>query len=338
LDEYCGVQKLRQEYSNRRGAETFSTYVSVTKSQIESELKKFISRLSHLDLYPQVEYAVLSEGKRLRPLLVTLSAESVGGNRSKVMPLALAFELMHTATLVHDDIIDGDEFRRGVPALHKKWSMNEAILAGDALIALSVDLASDYGETILKTVAQSALELCDGEHMDITFSPNSMTERSYFKRISEKSASLFRAATYCGALAGGGTPKEVRSLSVFGENFGVAYQLRDDLQDLTTKGETALKDLRSGKITLPLIHLYAKSNMTERRFIEEKLQDTINNSSRAKNEAANDLLETLSQKGSLDYCEDKIDEHLRQAVASISTLKDTKYRTYLVEMTKALKR
>ncbi len=332
------ANKLKQEYSFKSNThDAFKLYVSKTKNQIESELAELSSKLSKLSLHPQIEYALLSEGKRLRPLLVILSAESVGGNRNKVMPLALAFELMHTATLVHDDIIDGDEYRRGLPALHKKWSVNDAILTGDSLIALSVDFASAYGEAILKTVAQSALELCDGEHMDITFSLKTATEESYFKRISEKSASLFRAAAYCGALAGGGEPSEVHSLSMYGENFGIAYQLRDDLLDLTKKESMALKDLRSGSITLPLIQSYNACSSGEKKQVESWLQMLANGRSANGSEATVNLLRIIRDTGSFDYCENKIEEHLRQAVDSISTLKDTDYKTYLFEMTKALR-
>jgi len=293
--------------------------------------------LSELNLRPQIEYAVLSGGKRLRPLLVVLSAESVGGNRNKVMPLALAFELMHTATLVHDDIIDQDDTRRNKPALHKKWSINDAILTGDALIALSVYLASGYGQTILQTVAQSALELCDGEHIDITFSSKSMNEESYFKKISEKSASLFRAATYCGTLAGGGSPSEVASLTMFGQNFGIAYQIRDDLLDLTQKGSMVFKDLRSGSVSLPLIHSYNACSTAEKRQIESRLQTLMKGNPRMNRKMVEDLLETVRQTGSLNYCEQKMVEHLSKATASISILKDTEHKAYLVEMAKTLK-
>ena len=155
---------MKQQYYAESGVEgAFTEYFSKIKKQVESELSKFVSTIPQKGLKSKIEYVVLSEGKRFRPFLVILSAESVGGNPSKVMPLALAFELMHTSTLVHDDIIDQDEMRRGQPSLYKKTSISEAILAGDALIALSVSLASPFGETILKDVAQSALELCDGE-------------------------------------------------------------------------------------------------------------------------------------------------------------------------------
>jgi len=330
--------RLKQEISVESGSkDAFRLYFSRTKNSIEAELATLVSRLSELTLHPQIEYAVLSEGKRLRPLLVTLSAESVGGNRDKVMSLALAFELMHTATLVHDDIIDQDEMRRGRLALHKKWTVNDAILTGDALIALSVDLASEYGETILKAVAQSALELCDGEYLDITFPLIDATEEEYFRKIREKSASLFKAATYCGVLAGGGSPSEARCLAAFGENFGIAYQLRDDLIDLTQKGSLILKDVKGGRITLPLIHSYITSNPNERRQIEQKLRTLMDGNCTAKNETAEDILQNIYHKGSFDYCEKKIDHHLQRAVSSIGLLKDTEYKSYLCDIAAFLK-
>lgn len=329
---------MKQEYSIKdKDKHTFKSYISKTKLQIELELKQLTSGLSELNLHPQIEYSLLSEGKRLRPLLTILSAETVGGNRNKVMALALAFELMHTATLVHDDVIDQDETRRDKRALHKKWSVNDAILTGDALIALSVELASGYGENILKAVARSALELCDGEHIDATFSLKTTTEESYFRMIREKSASLFSAATYCGALAGGGTSSEVDSLTKFGENFGIAYQLRDDLLDLTQKENTALKDLKNGRISLPLIHSYTKSDQNGKQQIENKLRILTNGNREIGNETAESLMQILRQAGSLDYSERKIHDHLCQAVASLSMLRDTEYKVYLVEMTRALK-
>jgi geranylgeranyl pyrophosphate synthase len=171
---------------------SYEDYLAQTRQLINFELSRFVSGLSYLELHPQIEYALLSEGKRLRPLLVILSAQSVGGHVEKVMPLALAFELMHTATLVHDDIIDQDFTRRGKPALHVKWSVDDAILVGDAMIALAVNLASHYGEAILKKVSESALELCNGEHVDISLPLDSATEEEYFTKIKKKSGLSFQ--------------------------------------------------------------------------------------------------------------------------------------------------
>ena len=332
--------EMKQEYTLRTNLESaFRSYAASTRSQVELELSNFVSRLSNLNLHPQIEYATLSQGKRLRPLLTILSAESVGGNRDRVMSLALAFEFMHTATLIHDDIIDQDEMRRGRPAVCRKWSVNEAILTGDACIALAVDLASEYGESVMKIIAQSALELCDGEQIDVTSALRTSTEELYFKRIRDKSASLFRAAAHCGALAGGGTALEAHSLSTFAEDLGIAYQLKDDLLDLTTEGNGCLKDLRQGRITLPLINTYLTSSPGEREKIETKLEDLMNQNWPFLQhcDTLEDLLRIIRQKGSFDYCQERIDQYLRRAVDSISMLEDTEYKAYLVCVANELK-
>ncbi len=314
---------------------TFTRYFSTTRSQVEKELSKFVASLSDLTLQPRIEYAVLTKGKRFRPLLVVLSAETVGGKRNKVMPLALAFELMHTATLVHDDIIDQDDMRRGQPSLHKKWSVNDAILTGDALIALAIKLASPYGETILKSVAQTALELCEGEQLDLTDSLET-TEATYLKRIKYKSASLCTAAAYCGAIAGEGTLNEANALATFGENFGIAYQLRDDVLDFSLREDSNFKDSEIGRVTLPLIHAYAKGNKTEKREIE-KFRGLLKSNPSEAVESAHRIVQIIRQKGTFEYCERKIDSYLSCALSSLSPLKETRYKGYLVEMAKTLR-
>lgn len=331
------MSKLQRPHLINIEKAAFKEYALHITSQVESELSNLVSSQRKLNLFPQIKYVVLSKGKRLRPLMVVLSAESVGGNREQVMALALAFELLHAATLVHDDIIDQDNTRRGKPAVHRKWSVNDAILTGDALIALAINLASEYGRAILKAITQSALTLCDGEHMDITSSLKTVTEESYFRTIRKKSASLFSAAAYCGALAGGGTPSEVYSLSDYGENFGIVYQITDDLLDIVSKRNTVSRDIYNRTVTLPLIHSYASSNVAERKQIEATLQALADRNCDAYNRPVEYILHLLRRSGSVRYCETKIDEHVSQAIACIPWLRDSEYKTYLVEMVRALK-
>ena len=327
---------MNQQHYLENGEEpAFMEYFSRTKKQVESELSKFVSSLSRFYLHSRIEYAVLTEGKRFRPLLVILSAESVGGLRSKAMPLALAFELMHTATLVHDDIIDKDEMRRGRPSLYKKWSINDAIITGDAIIALAINLASTYGETILKNVSQTALELCEGESLDLLDSLKT-TEEDYFNRIKYKSASLCTSAAYCGAIAGGSNHSDARSLAMFGESFGIAYQLRDDLLDFSFIGDSNFKDPENGLVTLPLIYCYARSSAEEKRKIE-KFQVLLKSNPSEASKNVSEILQLTRRKGAFEYCEKKIDEYLSHSLTSISTLKETKYKTHLIEMAKTLR-
>jgi geranylgeranyl pyrophosphate synthase len=325
----------QQNYAEHGVENTFTEYFSKSKKHVESELSKFVSTLSHLYMYPKIEYAALTEGKRFRPILVILAAESVGGNPKKVMPLALAFELMHTATLVHDDIIDKDEMRRGRPSLYKKWSLNDAILTGDAIISLSINLASPYGEVILKNVSQTALELCEGESLDLLDSLKT-TEEDYFNRIKYKSASLCTSAAYCGAIAGGGTPSEARTLAMFGESFGIAYQLRDDLLDFSFTEDSNFKDPENELVTLPLIYAYSRSSAEEKRKIE-RFQALLKSNPSEASKNADEIPQIIRKKGAFEYCEKKIDEYLSDALTSISTLKNTEFKTYLFEMARTLR-
>jgi octaprenyl-diphosphate synthase len=313
---------------------TLETYE--TKALIEFELSKFVNSLEH-KLAPQAEYALLSGGKRLRPLMVLLSAQSVGGDREKAVPLALAFELVHTSSLVHDDIIDGDVFRRGKLALYNNWSASSAILTGDLLIAYAVYLASGYGSRIIKMISQATAELCEGEHIDLMLPPSS-TEEEYFHMIESKSASLFQAAASCGALVGKASPKEFDCLSNFGKNFGIAYQLRDDLLDLEPSREQVSKDLKKGRVTLPLIHLYGLSNSSERKAIEEALRAVTKISDAKSDLAVKSLLKRLEETGSITYVEKKIDEYFQLTMTSLAPLKDSSYKLSLIQMSKLLKR
>lgn len=309
----------------------FQLYLSETRQIVNSRLSLLVSSIPQSRLSPQLEYALLSQGKRLRPILVILSAQSVGGDREQVIPLALAFELLHTATLVHDDIIDGDKLRRGIPALYKKWNVNSAMLAGDAMISLSINLAADFGAEIMKIVSKCGLELCDGEYMDVSLSLSTTNEEEYFLKIRKKAASLFKAAAQCGALAGGGSRLDAACLAEFGECLGIAYQLRDDLLDLTVQGVFIPKDLRTERVTLPLIHLYGESNFNEREILENNLKILIDGNYAGNRAAVKGILSSLKKRGSFAYCEKKMNEYIHKAVISISPLKDTEFKAYLTQ-------
>jgi len=316
---------------------TFLSYVENTKKLIESELSNFVSRINDLKLYRKVEYALLSHGKRLRPLMVILGAQSVGGNHEDTMSLALAIELLHTATLVHDDILDQDKFRRGVPTVHEKWSVNDAILVGDAMISLAINLAAGYGQEILKIVSEAGLKLCDGEYMDVSMASIKTSENEYLEKIRKKSASLFKAATQCGALAGGGSDFEVKCLADFGEHFGMAYQLSDDLSDVTSLENGIPKDLRKRRITLPLIHLYKSSSLVERETLLNGIQIFKRKADAVEKIAVNRILQNLKTKGSLSYCREKINKYIDQSIVDIQSLKDTNFKFYFIQLAESLR-
>jgi len=304
--------------------EEFHSYVLATKNSIESELQRLLSKISDVKLRPLLEFALLSNGKRLRPVLTVLSAQSVGGNPKKVEQLALSFELLHTATLVHDDIIDEDICRRGMNTLYSKWFTRGALLAGDALIALSVSLATDFGPEIMKILSNVGLDLSDGEYIDYNLSLDSTTEQQYFTKIEKKSASLFRSATYCGALAAGAIPSEAEALGKFGEYFGMAYQLNDDLDDLLEKNQIS-RDLRNGNVTLPLLHLYQNGNRATRELMKKNFGNKNVNLA-----IMEEMKEGLKEFGALRYCRGKIAEFVEKSQSSLEAIKDSKFKNHLM--------
>ncbi len=329
---------MTQEYSlNNSLRGSFEKQLYSIKDEIEVELSKLVSRYAKLRFNELIDYAVLSHGKRLRPLLVILSAQSVGGNREKVMKLALAVELLHTATLVHDDILDQDKFRRDIVAVHEKWSTNDAILTGDALISLAINLLADYGKDVTKIASEAGLSLCDGQFMDLSMTSLKTSEIEYLEKTRKKSASLFKAATHCGAKAGGASDSEVICLKDFGEHLGIAYQLNDDLSDITSMTEGIPKDLRKRRITLPLIHLYKFSNLVEREELERDLQILEVNDVSLKKTSLSRILQNLETKGSLSYCRKQTNKFIELAIADIEPLEETVSKHYLVQMAKTIR-
>jgi octaprenyl-diphosphate synthase len=305
-------------------SEDLHTYVFSTKRSIESELEKLVSKISVVRLHPLLEFALLSKGKRLRPILTVLSAQSVGGDPKKVKQLALSFELLHTATLVHDDIIDQDVFRRGIKTLYSKWFIKGALLAGDALIALSVNLAADFGPEIMKILSEVGLELSDGEYIDAVLSLDNATEQQYFTKIEKKSASLFRCATCCGALAAGGSRLEVEALAKFGEYFGMAYQLNDDLDDLLGKNQIS-RDLRNGNVTLPFLYMYEHGDDAAKELMKRNFGNR--NVTLAVMEEVKDRMEEF---GAIRYCKARIAEYVKKSHSSLEVVRDSKFRNYLM--------
>ena len=247
------------------------------------------------------------------------------------MSLALAFELVHTATLVHDDIIDQDDLRIELPALHMRWSVNDAILAGDALIALSIGLASQYGEKVLKVVSESALQICDSEYLETSLEKNLTSEETYYRVLRRKSASLFKSAAHCGALVGGGKPSEVVSLGGFGQSFGIAYQLRDDLLDLQSSLEAIP---REGKIpfTLPLIRLRETSGGDQL----ESLLDSLVAGRRGSAGTIKDILRMMKEYGVDNYCRNSFRQYLQGSIDCLSPLRQSRSKRMLVKMAKSL--
>ncbi len=221
--------------------------------------------------YPQ------AGGKALRPALAVTACQAAGGQPEAADPLALSVELLHTFSLVHDDLMDRDEVRRGVPAVHKAFDEATAILAGDALYALSFEQLSHLGHQpgtseVVASVATTARILCEGQSMDMAFETSWPELDAYETMIRRKTAALFACATANGARLAGADEATIEALATFGESLGLAFQIQDDVLDLTVEtdalGKPQGSDVLAGKKTHPMILARQAASPREKERLE----------------------------------------------------------------------
>ena len=317
--------------------EDYLTYIENARRIIDHDISQIMSMVTDFGLCEKIKYVLRTQGKRLRPIMVLLSAQSVGGQVETVRKLALAIEMLHMASLIHDDILDQDIVRRNELTVNTKWGIRDAVLIGDALASLSFYLSADYENEIMKIISQTSVKLSDGEYLDVKESIDKRKERDYIETIRKKSASLFKTSTQCGAIAAEAKRNEIDALSEFGENFGLAYQIMDDLLDIAPIKDDLPQDIKMLRATLPIIHLFesAKPELKEKLFQAITAINTQN--SNEKENTINMLRENLKSTGSLRYCADKIDQYVTNAIASLEPLKESPFKGYLIKMANSLK-
>lgn len=233
--------------------------------KVEEQIDRLIDRYFGApvgELNKASAHLLTAGGKRLRPAVMMLAADAVRkGSSDDLIPAAIALELTHSFTLIHDDIMDGDEVRRGVPTVNKKWDEPTAILAGDVLYARAFEficmaLAADAAK--LRAVSMLAVtceEICAGQHLDMAFEDrNDVSEEEYLEMVGKKTGALYAASAAIGGVLAGGSQPQIDALFRYGMNIGVAFQIQDDLIDLLASPEKSGKDrasdIREGKQTL----------------------------------------------------------------------------------------
>ena len=264
--------------------------LSTIYKPIEEDLAKVEGRLrsvSEVDFPPLSElldYSLKNAGKRIRPALVLLSGKFYDYNLDYLLPMATAVEIMHTATLVHDDAIDKSAVRRGRPTINRLWDDDKAVLLGDYLIAKSEELAATTQNLrVTKLLAQTLMTISSGE-LAQSFSAFNLeqTRQHYLQRISSKTASLFSLATESGAILSQAPEKSVKVLKEYGYNLGIAFQIVDDVLDFIGTEEEMGKpigsDLAQGTLTLPamlLLEHYPENNPVRELFQNRDRQKNI---------------------------------------------------------------
>ena len=273
---------------------------------------------------PYVSYACESSGKRLRPALALLSGGATGEINSSHLDLAVVVELIHAATLVHDDIMDGAEKRRAQPTANAKWGNSISVLLGDCLFAHALKLSTSFPNAdISRRIASAASDVCSGEiiqtqrRFDLKLGIS-----DYFHIIEMKTAALFAAASELGAFINEAPPEVISAMKTFGLRFGTAYQVYDDCLDIAGSedkaGKTLGTDIRKGKLTLPILHLLQSASGAERHRYSEMIL-------RSEEEDAIGLAEAAQKSGGLSFAVTTTERLLREAQQQIALIPRSKY-------------
>lgn len=278
-------------------------------------------------------YIVEAGGKRLRPILVLLAARSCGIDNKQHIPLAAVIEFIHTATLLHDDVVDMSDLRRGRPTVNAEWNNPSSVLVGDFIYSRAFQILVDIGDMrIMEIIADTTNKIAEGEVLQLIAKNNpDASESGYMQVIRNKTAILFQAAAQCGAILAGADSVTEEALKKFGMHLGIAFQLIDDVLDYAGDTEAMGKnigdDLAEGKPTLPLIHAMQHANEADRQLITTCIQKQDISPT-----ALNTVLEIVRNSSALDYTRARAEHEAEQATASLSHLSETPYRQALHSM------
>ena len=277
------------------------------------------------------KYILKQKGKKIRPILVLLSAKMCGGINPRSYVAATLVELLHTATLIHDDVVDEAKTRRGLPSINAVWKNKVSVLIGDFFLSKGLLVSLENNEfEFLKTTSEAVKRMSEGELLQIQKARNfDATEETYFRVISDKTASLIKTCCKLGALSATDDRTKIDKMSAFGENIGIAFQLRDDLLDYTGRkkllGKATGNDLKEKKFTLPL--LTALKNAPVKK--SKEIMKLIKSESGKKFDT---VYYFVNEFGGIDYTTEKISHYANLATEALGYFPDSEPKESLTEL------
>ena len=282
-----------------------------------------VERISH--------HIVESGGKRLRPLLVLLAANACGYKGEKHIPLAAVIEFIHTATLLHDDVVDHSELRRGKATANANWGNAPSVLVGDFLYSRAFQIMVEIGKMdVMQVISNATTIIAEGEVLQLLNQRNpDLTEDAYLQVVLGKTAMLFEAATEVGAILADASADDREAMRLYGRHLGIAFQIVDDLLDYLSDAETLGKnvgdDLAEGKTTMPLIHSMRVGSDEDKELIRHAIRQG----------GLDDLtpvIQTVQRNGSVDYTREKAVEQVELAKSAIAGISDTSFKQTLMQI------
>ncbi|ASQ91650.1 polyprenyl synthetase [Prosthecochloris sp. GSB1] len=277
-----------------------------------------------------VRYILRQQGKQIRPLLVMLGAQACGGVQESSYRAAIMVELLHSATLIHDDVVDGAEMRRGIPSINALWKNKISVLIGDYMLSKGLLFSLDHKDySFLHLVSDAVRRMSEGEILQIQKTRSlDITEADYLRVISDKTASLLATSTAMGASSVTNDEELIAALKSYGEYLGLAFQIRDDLLDYTGDSKKTGKqlgiDIKDKKITLPLIYSLRNAGSSEQKSIRSILKSARKRSLRSR-----EVIDFVSQGGGLEYASEVAEGFASRAVESLGRLEESEAKDSL---------
>ena len=283
-------------------------------------------------LYEASRHLVDAGGKRLRPSMLLLAGQAAGGDAETLAPAAVSIELIHNFTLIHDDIMDNADVRRGRPAVHKLWGQSGAILAGDTLYSKAFQVLSitkartDLILGAMNILSRTCTDICEGQWLDMEFEAKErVSEAEYMEMIEKKTGVLYGASAGIGALLAGASPQVVAALDEFGRLTGMGFQLQDDVIDLITPEKVSGKrqggDLIEAKKTLIMIHAFAHD-----------VAVPVFGKKDATAEQISEAITALQKSGSIEYARSRAEDMVQKGKLALQVLPDSKAKATLLEL------
>lgn len=308
------------------------------KAPVDEHMKAFERRFrdsmkSRVPLLDTItRYIVKRKGKQVRPLFVFFSAQIFGDISERTYRAASLIELLHTATLIHDDVVDDSNERRGFFSLNALWKNKISVLVGDYLLSKGLLLSMENDDfDLLKIVANSVRAMSEGELMQIEKARSlDIEEETYFEIIRKKTASLIASCLSCGAASANASAEQIELMNQVGEKAGIAFQIKDDILDFerdTAKGKPSGVDIKEQKMTLPLIYLINQSSYAEKRKIINTVKKHNQNTMRV-----GELIDLVYDRGGIDYAGKMMRRYKDDAIAMLASLPDVPARTSLRQL------
>ncbi|MGC8594303.1 MAG: polyprenyl synthetase family protein [Candidatus Kryptoniota bacterium] len=318
----------------------FTDYLSKRRAQIELTIENSMALIENSPLRDGVRYVLSLGGKRIRPLIAVLSAEAVGRLNDDVLYAAAAIEVLHNFTLVHDDIMDNSETRRGKETVHVLFGQSVAILVGDIMMALAYDIMSGCSEDKLKSALRifnkAVADVCNGQALDENHSKvDGATLARYEEMICKKTGALLKASGQLGALLGGGNEHQVEIFGKFGRNLGIAFQILDDILDIegdqTKFGKPRGLDIVEKKKN----YLYLKAReLTERKVFD--LIDAIYSKSKVSSDDIAFVSRVYEENGVIMAGHAEVENYTREAIDALSEIPESQAKEAIIELARLL--